>query len=191
MRVILTDDVVGVGDIGEVVNVRAGYGRNFLIPNGIAIEAASANAKQIEHHQRQIEAKKKLLQGAADKRAKELAALKPELSLRVGTGGKVFGSLTARDIAAKLLEAGFEVDRRRVLLGDPIKRIGTHSVKVKLHADVIAEVEVVVKPLQVKQSEEEREAQKALAALEERVEEAAAEGSEEDLEIPAEESEVE
>lgn len=189
MRVILTDDVVGVGDIGEIVNVRPGYGRNFLIPRGIAIEAASANAKQIAHHQRQIDAKKKVLKNAAEERRKELEALKLEISLRVGSGGKVFGSVTSRDIAAKLAEAGFEIDRRRVILGDPIKKLGSQKVKVKLHADVISEVEVVVTPLEVKQEEEDREAAKEIAAVEERfAENADEEIDEQDLEIPTEET---
>ena len=187
MRVILTDDVVGVGDIGEMVKVRSGYARNFLIPRGVAIEAASASAKQIAHHQRQIDAKKKRLQSAAEERAKQLKATKTELSLRVGTGGKVFGSITARDIAAKLAENGFEVDRRRVLLGDPIKKIGTHTVRVKLHADVVSEIEVNVVPAQVSQGEEEKEVRKALKTFEEKLDDFAEDEEDEALDSPEDE----
>jgi large subunit ribosomal protein L9 len=179
MRIILTDDVVGVGDIGDIVKVRAGYARNFLIPTGVAIEAASANARQVAHHQRQIDAKKKRLQTAAEARGKELQGLKPELSLRVGSGGKVFGSITSRDIAAKLSELGFEIDRRRVLLGDPLKRIGAHKVKVKLHADVVTEIEISLVPTQASSAEEAQEAEAARIAFESKVAEAQ-EGAEED-----------
>ena len=120
MKVILTDDVVGLGDIGEAVSVKPGYARNYLVPRGKAIESGSANARQIEHHMRAIEAKKKHMQGEADAVAKDLLSKKVVLHLRVGESGRVFGSINRKAIADALNEQGFKVDRRRVQLAEPI-----------------------------------------------------------------------
>ena len=166
MQIILTDDVAGVGDIGETVAVRAGYARNFLIPRGLAIETQAASAKSIAHKMRQIEAKKRQLKSVAEERAKALEALVLEFGVRVGSGGRVFGSVSARQIAEKLQELGYEFDRRRILLVEPIKRVGPRKVKVKLHADVTVEIEVVVNAIAATAQEEQIETISARDSLE-------------------------
>jgi large subunit ribosomal protein L9 len=167
MRVILTDDVVGVGDIGELVRVKAGYARNFLVPRGLAMEVGSSSAKMLAHRSKQLEAKKKRMKVAAQTEADKLSGTGVEVELRVGTGGKVFGSIHGRDIAEKLKLAGFEVDRRRVLLSEPIRKLGDHQVKVKLHADVVIMVKVTVKGVAATKEQEEQETQQARQAIEE------------------------
>jgi len=168
MNVILTDDVVGLGDIGERVSVKPGYARNFLIPRGLAIETSSASGKVIAHKMLQIEAKKKKLKATAQDKAKELEARKIKLALRVGSNGRVFGSLSAKDIAAALEAEGYDVDRRRVVLPEPIKKIGEHRVRVKVHAEVEAWVKVEVVEMAATAEEEEKETAKARAEMEEK-----------------------
>ena len=177
MRVILKDDVVGLGDIGQTVNVKPGYGRNFLIPQGKAIEAGSKNAAVVAHYQKAIEKKKKALKIAGEQEAEKLRNVDLVLDLRVASGGKVFGSVTSRMIAEELKKQGFEIDRRRVLLGEPIKKIGVHFVNVKLHSEVKAQLKVVVNEKAAEKEEEEQEALEAKARIESKVENAQAESS--------------
>ena len=158
MKVILKEDVVGLGDIGESVKVRPGYARNFLIPRGMAFEADTASAKQVAHKMLGVEAKKKKLKGAAADIAQRVRDVVIELELRVGAGGRVFGSVSSRDIAAKLAEAGFEIDRRRIVLHESIKKIGTHFVKIKLHPEVESQLKIVINERAATKEEEETEA---------------------------------
>ncbi len=166
MRVILTDDVVGVGDIGEIVRVKAGYARNFLIPRGLAMEVGTASGRAIEHKTRQLEAKKKRMKDSAQAQAERLSELKVELELRVGSGGKVFGSVHGRDIVEKLKGLGYEIDRRRVLLHEPIRKLGIHNVRVKLHAQVVSELKVEVKGIAATDEQEMIETEAAKMAVE-------------------------
>lgn len=166
MKIILTDDVVGLGDIGETVSVKPGYARNYLIPRGLAMEAESVSAKQTQHRMKQIEAKKRRMRSGAEAVAERLRAAAVILELRVGEHGRVFGSVTARDIAEKLTQLGFELDRRRVLLPEPIRKLGSHPVKVRLHQDVETVVDVVVNPREATKNEIEAEVGSARASLE-------------------------
>lgn len=171
MKVILTEDVLGVGDIGETVSVKAGFARNYLVPRGLAMESGSKSAGSIAHKMRQVEAKKKRLRVSAQSYGVQISGTSLELGLKVGTGGRVFGSIGTKDIAEKLCQLGFEVDRRRVILPEPIKKLGTYTVKVKLHPEVIADVVLEVKAVLVaKESSEEeprnsRSSKKAADAL--------------------------
>ena len=158
MEIVLTQDVVGLGDVGQKVIVKSGYARNFLLPQGMAVEIGSASARQAAHKMKQVEAKKKRFKVDAEKLVDKLKSLSLELELRVGKSGKVFGSLSTRDIAAKLQEAGFDIDRRRVLLSEPIKKIGQQSVEVKLHPEVTTEVKIDVKAVKPTKEEESQEA---------------------------------
>lgn len=167
MNIILTDDVAGLGDIGETVKVKAGYARNFLIPRGLAREAGTASAKQLAHWMKQIEAKKKKLKVSALDRAENLSSVKIELELRVGEHNKVFGSIGARDIAQKLVELGYEVDRRRVLLTEPIKKLGEHKVAVKLHQEVEGLISVIINPRRSTKEDEYQAVAEARNSLEE------------------------
>ena len=166
MKILLTDDVVGVGDIGETVVVKAGYARNFLIPKGLAIEAQSASAGEVRHRMRQIDAKKNRLKAGASAKADQISKANIVLTLRVGKGGKVFGSVGAKDIAVQLGELGFEIDRRRVLMSEPIKKIGEHVVRVKLHKEVITEVNVRVDAAEASEAEQQAEIVEAQKAVE-------------------------
>lgn len=174
MKVILTDDVVGLGDIGESIQVRPGYARNFLIPRGLAFESGSATAKVMAHRMRQVESKKKALKEQAESRASKLRGFVVPLELRVSEGGRVFGSVTARDIAAKMSELGHDIDRRRVMITDAIKKLGEHAVAVKLHQDVETEIKVVISARTMTRAEEEA----AVGKFKQSVEEVAAERAE-------------
>jgi len=174
MKIILKEDVVGVGDIGETVSVKAGFARNYLIPRGFAMEAQTTSAKVIAHKMRQVEAKKKRMQSAAEEHAEKMNNVSVTLPLRVGSGGKVFGAITTRDIAQKLGEQGFEIDRRRVLLSEPIKKTGTHFVEVKLHPEIKVRIRLDVEVATATKEEEEKETAGAREALERKSEAASA-----------------
>lgn len=166
MKVILSEDVVGLGDIGETVTVRPGYARNYLVPRGLAFEAEAVSARQLAHRAKQIEAKRKKFKGAALEKATSLGNTTVQVFLRVGSGGKVFGAVTSKDIAEKLKEQGFDIDRRRVLLGEPIKKPGSFFVEVKLHPEVKTQIRIDVEARAASGEEEEMEAEEARAQLE-------------------------
>ena len=146
MKIILREDVHGLGHAGSVVSVRPGYARNYLLPEGKAVLATEAGVKQVEHHQRVI-AEKVAREMKTHQAAKtRLEGLKLSISVQVGEEGKLFGSVTAREIADLIAAQGVEIDRRTIQLAEPIKAAGTHSVPVRLHREVIAQVRVEVLP---------------------------------------------
>ena len=171
MRIVLADDVVGLGDIGDTVNVKPGYARNFLIPRGKAFEADGSSAKVLAHRMTQIEAKKRKFKTDAEKRAQKVRELELLFEVRVGRGGKLFGSIGQRDVADALAKKGFVVDRRRVMLQEPIRKLGTHFVAVKLHPDVSAQLKVQINGSAASQAEEEAETEEARENLEEAADE--------------------
>ena len=145
VKVILRDDVYRLGEAGDVVNVKSGYARNFLVPRGMAIPATDSSLRELEHHKRVIEAKlAKEMKGMKAVRSK-VQGIPLEFELQAGEGGKLFGSVTSQQIAARLEENGVSIDRRRITLREPIKSVGEHKVDVKLHRDVSAEVKVTVR----------------------------------------------
>lgn len=182
MKVILTDDVVGLGDIGETVKVRPGYARNFLIPRGMALETDAASARVVAHRMQQIEVKKRKLKNAAATVAEKMRSTQVEVGLRVGAGGRVFGSIGSRDVAAELQKQGFDIDRRRVMLSEPIKKLGTHFVNVRLHTEVQASVKVQVVAISPTKEDEEKAAETARESLEDAAEAREGEASEETAE---------
>jgi len=145
VKVILREDIPRLGEAGEVVSVRPGFARNFLLPQGKAILATESSVKALDHHQRVISEKvareKKTLEG--DKSRIEAIVL--EISVQAGEEGKLFGSVTAAQIAELLGEKGVAVDRRRIELGEPIKEVGEHRVPVRLHREVVAQVRLNVR----------------------------------------------
>jgi large subunit ribosomal protein L9 len=147
MEVILREDVAGLGMIGDVVKVKPGYARNFLLPRGLAVMADPRNLGQLEHHKRIIAAKKARERGDIEGRAKQIQGLVVETEVRAGKGGRLFGSVTNLDVKKLLDDKGFDIDRRRIELKDPIKEIGEFEVLVRVGQDVTAAVKVVVKPL--------------------------------------------
>ena len=144
MEIILTESVDGLGEIGEMVKVKPGFARNYLLPQGFAVVADQNSVKQFEHQKRQLEHKALKLAKSADAMKTKIEAVACEFALRAGDDGKLFGSVTSADICAKLAEAGVEVDRKKIQLAESIKALGDHKVAVKLPAAVVAEISVSV-----------------------------------------------
>jgi large subunit ribosomal protein L9 len=136
MEVILTEDVPHLGNMGDVVDVKPGYGRNFLIPKGLAVLANSGSRQHFEHLRRQIDERKEKLRASALESAQALGDISITIAKKVGDDDRLFGSVTNRDIEAALSALGHEVDRRRIVLSSPIKELGIYEVPLKLHADV-------------------------------------------------------
>ncbi|PIR26798.1 MAG: 50S ribosomal protein L9 [Deltaproteobacteria bacterium CG_4_10_14_0_2_um_filter_43_8] len=144
MQVILQEEISSLGKAGEIVNVKEGYARNFLIPQKKAVVADAKNMKMLEHQRKIISAKQAKLKAEAEKLAVELNKLKLVFEKEVGEEGKLFGSITSKDIAELVKEKGFEIDRRKLQLKDPIREIGDCEVPLKLHAEVTAMLKVSV-----------------------------------------------
>ncbi len=144
VKIILREDVHGLGDAGTVVSVRPGYARNFLLPEGKAILATESSVKELEHHQRAISEKVAKELKAHRSLKDRLEGLRLSISVQVGEEGKLFGSVTSREIADLIAAQGIEIDRRKIDLSEPIKEAGSHSVPVRLHRDVVAQVKLEV-----------------------------------------------
>ena len=144
MRVILLSDQRHLGRRGEVVEVKPGHGRNYLLPQGLALEATPANLKFFEHQRAKIDARHAKERDAALEIANRMKDLRLEVRKRVGETDTLYGSVTAGDVAELLEAKGFTVDRRRIDLEGGIKTLGDHPVRVELHPEVVAEVNVTV-----------------------------------------------
>ncbi len=144
MRVILMQDVLHTGRRGEVIDVKAGYARNYLIPQGYALQATPGNLKYFEQQKTKIDARHAKEREAAAAVAAELAGLRVSIAKRVGESETLYGSVTATEVADLLAAKGVEVDRRRIDLEGGIKTLGDHAVRIELHPEVVAEVMVTV-----------------------------------------------
>jgi large subunit ribosomal protein L9 len=144
MKVILTDEIRGLGGRGEVVQVKDGYARNFLLPKNLAREATPGNLKAVEQERKKWAVLSAQEKTSAEELAQKISGLKVEVRKRVGESGQLFGSVTANEIADALAAQGIEVDKRRVELAHPIKNIGSHEVEVRLHREVTAKINVEV-----------------------------------------------
>ncbi|MEE4311674.1 MAG: 50S ribosomal protein L9 [candidate division KSB1 bacterium] len=144
MKVILRKDVEHLGNVGELLEVKPGYARNYLIPQGIALIANEKNMKRLEEEQRQQEIKKDRDKIAAEKLSEELSKVSCTASVQVGEEDKVFGSITSQDIAELLKEKGFDVDKKKIIMEEPIKALGIYDIPIKLHTDVEAKIKVWV-----------------------------------------------
>lgn len=145
MKLILTQDVTGVGAPGDIVEVRDGYGRNYLIPKGYAIRWTRGAESQVATIRRTREVREVRDLGHARQLAGSLAALDVRLASRAGQAGRLFGSVTAKDIVAAVKAAGGPaIDRHRLEIGEPIKTLGIHQVRLRLHPDVTAQFNVEV-----------------------------------------------
>ena len=138
MKIILRADVENLGRLGDVVTVKAGYGRNYLLPQGLAMLVTPGNLKAFELERKKLQARMGALRAAADDIAGKLEGLVLPIVMRVGDNDKLYGSVTTAIIGDALTAQGIEVDRRRILLDHPIRTLGDHPVRVRLHADVIA-----------------------------------------------------
>jgi large subunit ribosomal protein L9 len=145
MELLLKEDIDNLGTRGELVKVRPGYGRNYLLPRGLAVLATAANVKQIEMQRRALLKRTAVEHDQAVGQAELLNQVVLEFSRKVGEHGMLYGSVTSMDIAEGLAAKGYEIERKRIQLKDPIKEPGDYEVPIKLHREVTAQVKVVVK----------------------------------------------
>jgi large subunit ribosomal protein L9 len=162
MKIILRTDVENLGQLGDMVEVKPGYGRNYLLPQGLAMLATSSNMKVFELERKKLQAKAEALRGTASGLAEKIVATPLTIAMRVGDNDKLYGSVTSTLIAEALETKGIEVDRRRILLDSPIRALGDYKIRVRLHADVVAELALSI--VAEKSHIEEEETQAANAA---------------------------
>jgi large subunit ribosomal protein L9 len=148
MEVILRDHVENLGRRGDVVKVADGYARNFLLPRKLALPATPGNMKVVERQRKIADTEDAAERSGAEALAARLAQAECVLARRVGENQTLYGSVTAADIAESLENQGFEIDKRKIHLAEPLKQIGEFTVPVKLHSDVVAQVRVRVAPLE-------------------------------------------
>lgn len=144
MKLILREDVYNLGKGGELVEVKPGYGRNFLIPRGLAVLANPKNIREVEHQKAVAAAKAAKLKASAEAIAKRLSDTPLSFKRKVGEQDKLYGSVTAMDLAEALAGRGVQIDRRSIDLPEPLKTLGDFEVGVKLHSDVVGKVKVKV-----------------------------------------------
>lgn len=166
MNVILCDDVENLGEMGQTVKVADGYARNFLIPRRLAVKADSASAKQIEHEMSIIKRREEKRRAEQTKIAKELEKITVEIKVRAGEGDKIFGSVTAGHIAEKLAEMGQDINRKNLVLAEPIKSLGIFKVAVKFPGGIEAEIKVWVTGIEEAKKSEAEVAELAAAEAE-------------------------
>ncbi len=146
MKVFLKEDVKNLGRIGEVVTVSDGYARNFLLPKKLAVEANTKNIKEFEHHKRALQERAAKITAELKTLSEKLSAVSLTIPAKAGEEEKLFGSVTNMDIAEALKTAGYDVDKKRIVLDEPIKRLGEYTVEVKVDAEISARVKVNVVP---------------------------------------------
>ena len=144
MKVILTQQVAGLGEPGDVVDVRDGYGRNYLIPRSLATAWTTGGEKQVAQIRRARDARAVRDRDAATEIKSRLESSRIRVSMRAGDGGRLFGAVTVNDVVAAVEKAGIQIDKRRIELGQPIKLVGQHVVQVRLHPEVSATVTLEV-----------------------------------------------
>ena len=144
MRIVLREDVEKLGRRGEVVDVAAGYARNFLLPKGKALHATDGNLKRVEQERRKFMVHLATEKEDAAAMARRLAGISCTIVRKVGENDQLYGSVTASDVAEYLAKEGVELDKRRILLDEPIKALGIYTLPVKLHSDVNGEIRVWV-----------------------------------------------
>src|SRR5271156_932558 len=145
MQIILQEDVEKLGNRGELVEVAEGYARNFLLPRKLGLEATAGNLKRLERMRAHFAKKEATEKDAAQKQGEQLAAVSLEFTRKAGENDQLFGSVTSLDVAEALAGKGFEIDRKKIVLAEPIKVMGEYEVPVKLHREVIVMVKVALK----------------------------------------------
>ena len=143
-QVLLREDIDNLGARGEIVRVKAGYARNYLLPRNLAVEATTNNVRQIEGERAALAKREAKDRSSAELQAGALRSLSLKFERKVGEAGVLYGSVTSMDIAHALKEQGYEIDRRRIVLREPIKRFGSYEVPVRLHRDVTVQLPVSV-----------------------------------------------
>ncbi len=145
MQIILQEDVEKLGTRGQIVEVAAGYARNYLLPRKLALEASANNMKRLEKMRAAFEKQEATERDAAQKLGELLGAVSLEFARKAGENDQLFGSVTSADIAEALAAKGYNVDKRKIVLADPIKVVGDYEIPVKLHREVTASVKITVK----------------------------------------------
>lgn len=145
-KLLLREDVDDLGARGETVRVRAGYARNYLLPRKLAVEATASNVKQIERERAVLLKKEATERATADSQAAKMSSLVLKFERKSGEHGALYGSVTSMDIAEELKEQGYEIDRHRIHLREPLKRIGDFSVPLRLHREVTIDLQVKISP---------------------------------------------
>ena len=143
-QVLLREDIDNLGARGEIVRVKAGYARNYLLPRKLAVEATANNVRQIQGERAALVKREAKERSTADAQAEQLRSLTLKFERKVGEAGVLYGSVTSMDIAQALKEQGYEIDRRRIVLREPLKRFGNYQVPVRLHRDVTVELPISV-----------------------------------------------
>ncbi len=136
MKIILKEDIKKLGKMGQIVDVADGYARNYLVPKGLAVEASTKNIRSLEHEKKIIQEKARKHKDSAQDLASRISALTLTIKAKAGEEEKLFGSVTTMDIAEALLTQGVEIEKKKIVLEEPIKRLGSYSVQIKLHPDV-------------------------------------------------------
>lgn len=144
MRVILKEDVQGLGKAGQIITVKDGYARNYLIPKGLALVADERNLKLLEYQRKKIEEEAKKKRQDAESLAQRLSEIQLTIKAKAGEDQKLFGSITAKDVAEALEKEGIKIDKKQILIEEPIKRVGEHELQVKLSSGVVAKLKINV-----------------------------------------------
>lgn len=144
MKVILREDVSGLGKRGALVSVKDGFARNYLIPQGLALQAKPSNIKAFEEEKKQHDVRENKAQRLADQLAKKLKSVSITAAVSVGEEDRVFGSVTAQTISVLLQEKGFDIDKKKILLDEPIKALGVYTIPIKLHHDIQGKIKLWV-----------------------------------------------
>jgi large subunit ribosomal protein L9 len=145
-KVLLREDVDDLGARGEIVRVRAGYARNYLLPRNLAVEATAGNVKGIESERAALLKKEAKERATAEGQAQQIGSLQLEFKRKAGEQGALYGSVTSMDVAEALRERGYEIDRHRIHMREPLKRVGEYTVPVRLHREVTIDLKVRVAP---------------------------------------------
>ena len=145
-KVLLREDVDDLGARGEIVRVRAGYARNYLLPRNLAVEASAGNVKGIESERAALLKKEAKERATAEAQSQQMGALDLEFKRKAGEQGALYGSVTSMDVADALKERGYEIDRHRIHMREPLKRLGEYTVPVRLHREVTIDLKVRVSP---------------------------------------------
>jgi len=144
MEIILLEDIPSLGKVGDLVKVSDGYGRNYLIPNKLAIKATPKNQKKLEHEKRFAQEKTEKVKRDAEKLANRIKEFSCTINKPVGESGKLFGSVTSKEIEQQLNENGFQIDRKNIELEEPIKSLGVYTIPIRLHPEVTANLKLWV-----------------------------------------------
>ena len=144
MKILLTENIASLGEIGQIVNVAPGYARNYLLPQGLAIEATGKNVRELEHRKRILAQKREKIRQEMLSAAEKLNRVTIQMSRKVAEEDKLYGSVSAVDVAKALEEQGFEISRKDIHLDQPIKQLGEHKVPIRIGSDISAAVKLVI-----------------------------------------------